>query len=311
MASHRKPSHPKDLSYQVGNPPIEAIRKFVRILLALGSYYHIDVRAGCLAARPRASTVAIEMPLLLTLQGYLPTIADLSLKITWPLFSTSASMMMFMSTVLRLVVGERLLYIQLVRDMLHPKILAEVFLPDRSLRWILRYYICVLNFMLATWMATLTPWMWIWHCTMLAVSAHCAACATYALWEIQASIDLRKTEARKAEALPGFEEFLELLREPAPATATAEGERGGCILCWSDHTVPLALPECEHLICRKCLVRLKENTNDHCLCPYCRRPLFSVQARHTGVILEGELIPEIELVWPEMVLEEGLVLEIK
>lgn len=220
------------------------------------------------------------MPLLLTLQGYSPTIADLCLKINWPLYSTFASTLVFIDAILRLVA-----YVQLLRSILHSNILAEVLLPDRFFCWILQYYICVLGFMFATWMATPTPWMWIWNCTLLAVSAHCAACVTYALWEIQASIDLRETEVRTAENLPTFEEFLELLREPTAAAATAEEERGGCIVCWFDDAVPLALPECEHLVCRGCLERLKEHTTDYCLCPYCRRPLFAVQARSTGVVL--------------------------
>lgn len=115
-------------------------------------------------------------------------------------------------------------------------------------------------------------------------------------WDIQSSIASRKSEGNIAEALPDFEAFLELRREPAPATATTEGERGGeCIVCWSDDVVPLALPEYEHLVCRDCLMRLKENTLDYCLCPYCRRPLFSIQATEPEIILEDELILEIEL----------------
>lgn len=121
------------------------------------------------------------MPLILPLQDYLPNIASLCLKITSPLVATFASMMLFIDTTPRLVAEERALYVHLLGGIFDPKVVAEVLLPDRFFCWILQYYICVLGLMLATWMARPTPWMWIFHRAALAVSVHCAACATYTL----------------------------------------------------------------------------------------------------------------------------------
>jgi hypothetical protein len=130
--------------------------------------------------------------------------------------------------------------------------------------------------------------------------------AAYAAWSTLADRPWNSTSA-----LPGFEAFVRSLRSAgearisnddaeaplktetvAVAATTAESisetslessekkasekeeEQDDCVVCWSSDVPPLRLP-CSHLVCLPCLIRLKEA--HRFLCPFCRRPLYSLQ----------------------------------
>jgi hypothetical protein len=128
--------------------------------------------------------------------------------------------------------------------------------------------------------------------------------AAYAAWSTLADRPWNSTSA-----LPGFEGFVRSLRpaegkttssngseepkaetiavaettaesgsateiEPSEKKPSEEDQEDDCVVCWSSDTPPLRLP-CSHLVCLPCLTRLKEA--HRFLCPFCRRPLYSLQ----------------------------------
>lgn len=120
--------------------------------------------------------------------------------------------------------------------------------------------------------------------------------AAYAAWSTLADRSWSTTGK-----LPGFDAFIASLRpigedpessEAKPVTPAEPGSEAAriaqveanlglpekkpeedCVVCWSSDDSPLQLP-CSHLVCEGCLTRLKEA--NRFLCPFCRRPLFSL-----------------------------------
>lgn len=117
--------------------------------------------------------------------------------------------------------------------------------------------------------------------------------AAYAAWSTLADRSWNSTGK-----LPSFDTFLASLQASklsppkpvAPASPDSEAAHlahfeaklglpeknpdSDCVVCWSSEESPLQLP-CSHLVCSDCLARLKEA--HRFLCPFCRRPLYSLQ----------------------------------
>lgn len=143
-------------------------------------------------------------------------------------------------------------------------------------RWLLRHYICILILVLASFAIAAEPWSMVCVCATIV-----AIMPTYSFTMGRYLLGLMKRELQttmESWALPTFGDFQKLLRDVnATTTSTAiEGEREcECMVCWSEETAMTLLP-CDHQICYGCLMLLKESTRGYRLCPYCRRPLFTV-----------------------------------
>jgi hypothetical protein len=86
--------------------------------------------------------------------------------------------------------------------------------------------------------------------------------------------------AHKTSELPAFKTFLASLRRVKKKgrrqSRHADNNEHQCMICWtSDYGLPLRLPcRRDHLVCRKCLVRLHGSNRNQC--PFCRLPLYTI-----------------------------------
>lgn len=160
--------------------------------------------------------------------------------------------------------------------------LVVPYMPVWLSRWLRRHYICVLGLIMVSFAVSPEPWRMVCVCaTIVAIMPTHLRISDLYLFGLMARQLQAEMEAWTAPALPAFEDFQKRLRDVKvmTSTTTTEDDRSGeCIVHWSAETAISQLP-CDHLVCRGCLTRLKGSTRNLCLCPYCRRPLFTVRGQ--------------------------------